>query len=93
MFKRKLIQLTPDERSSSPFAWPFKVIRDLFNSRPSVPEPDFEPLNLSALRGKGIRLPGYSRSALVRLNRTQLTFLVWIFELIVLPLLLLLIFF
>ena len=37
------------------FAWPFKVLGDLFTDRPFVPDSEFKGLDLSALRDEDSR--------------------------------------
>ncbi len=42
-------------KNTSLFAWPFKVLRDMFFSPPSAPEPKFTPFDLKVFRAKNFR--------------------------------------
>jgi hypothetical protein len=74
-----------------PFAWPFKVLRDLFSNPPFVADPEFARIDMDALRGKWSLKDSYppetSRSSVLRIDRAQFVFWVWLLELILLPLL------
>jgi hypothetical protein len=87
MWRRKLIRVTTDPRMQGPFAWPFKVLRDLFRCPPFVADPEFTPFDLDALRSKLTRpLPATRKSALFVVDRARLI-LWWFIGLIVVPLL------
>jgi len=49
------------QKSTSLFAWPFKALRDMFFSPPSVPEPKFTPFDLKVFRSKNFRPPPVKR--------------------------------
>ena len=91
--KRKLVRLTDNPGMQGPFAWPFKVLRDLFAEPPFVADPDFTPFDLDALRRKRARHeaphPAASPLNVLNLDRAKLVLLIWFLELIVLPLLVL----
>jgi hypothetical protein len=78
-----------------PFAWPFKVLRDLFWDPPFVADPEFAPLDMDALRGKwspkSSKSPETPASSVLDMDRAQFIFWVWFLELILLPLLALII--
>ena len=75
-----------------PFAWPFKVLRDLFYNPPFVADPEFTPFDIDALRCKLTRLsPDIPKSAFLAVDRARLIFWVWFIELILAPLLALII--
>lgn len=78
-----------------PFAWPFKVLRDLFIHPPFVADPEFAPLDLDALQGKGTRpashRPEAPASIVLRVDQAKFLFWLWLLELILLPLLALII--
>jgi hypothetical protein len=50
------------------FAYPFKVLRDLFNDPPFASDPEFTPFNLNALRSEASE---GSRTAQPRLARPK----------------------
>jgi hypothetical protein len=78
-----------------PFSSPFKVLRDLFNSPPFVPDPEFAPFDMDALEGKWTRRVSHSSAipspAFLKVDRAKFTFLIWFIELILVPLLALII--
>ena len=87
MWRRKLIRVTTDLRMQGPFAWPFKVLRDLFRSPPFVPDPEFTPFDVDALRSKWTRpSSGTRKSAFFVVDRVRLL-LWWFIGLVVVPLL------
>jgi hypothetical protein len=71
-----------------PFAWPFKVLRDLFRNPPFVAEPEFTPFDIASLRCKLTRSsPDIGTSTFFNVDRARLIFCVWFIELVVAPLL------
>lgn len=87
MLRRKLIRVTADPRVQGPFAWPFKVLRDLFRSPPFVADPEFTPFDMDALRSTLRRpSPRPSKSAFFIVDQARLI-LLWFIGLVVVPLL------
>ena len=74
-----------------PFAWPFKVLYDLFNRPPCVADPEFTPFDRDALQARWARRISHSSTnpapVLLKIDRAKFTFLVWFIELILVPLL------
>jgi hypothetical protein len=91
MLRSKFIRFISDPRMQGPFAWPFKVLHDLFNSPPFVSDPEFTPFDMDALQGKWPRRISHSSTnpapVLLKVDRAKFTFLVWFIELILVPLL------
>jgi hypothetical protein len=52
MFKRGCEKEISERGVRHVFAYPFKVLRDMFTDPPFVPEPEFTSFDLSALRGE-----------------------------------------
>jgi hypothetical protein len=87
MGRRKLIRVTTDPRMQGPFAWPFKVLRDLFSCPPFVADPEFTPFDVGALRSNVNRpSSGTRKSAFFVVDRARLI-LWWFIGLVVVPLL------
>jgi hypothetical protein len=88
MLQRKFIHVTTDPRMQGPFAWPFKVLRDLFRNPPFVADPEFAPFDMDALRSKLTPpSPDTSASAVFNVDSARLIFWVWFVELVVAPIL------
>jgi hypothetical protein len=91
MLTRKFIRFVSDPRMQGPFAWPFKVLHDLFNRPPFVADPEFTPLDIDALQGKWPGRTSHSSAipalSFIKIDRAKFTFLVWFIELILVPLL------
>jgi hypothetical protein len=52
MLSQRFIRVTTDPRMQGPFAWPFKVLHDLFHKPPFVADPEFSSFDIDALRCK-----------------------------------------
>jgi hypothetical protein len=52
MLGRRFIRVTTDPTMQGPFAWPFKVLHDLFSNPPFVADPEFTSFDIEALRCK-----------------------------------------
>jgi hypothetical protein len=86
VFQRKLIRVTTDPRNQGLFAWPFKVLHDLFCNPPFVADPEFTPFEIDAVQAKSAReispAPKTYKLALIDIDRSQLTLFIWLAELI-----------
>ena len=95
MLGRKFIRVTTDPRMQGPFAWPFKVLHDLFRKPPFVADPEFTSFDIDALRGKSTQKNSDSlntpKSSWLNIDSAQLVFLVWFVELILVLLALLIV--
>lgn len=88
MFKRKSIRGAIGPRTPGIFAWPFKVLHDLFRNPPFVADPEFTPFDIDALRSKLTRpLAHTPKSRFLNVGRGRLPFLVWLIVLVVVTLL------
>jgi hypothetical protein len=58
-----------DRKLTDAFAYPFKVLRDIFTNPPSVPEPEFTHLDLNALRDEKT---AHATSKLARATRNRI---------------------
>ena len=54
------------------FAYPFKVLRDIFTDPPFAPEPEFTRFDLNALRDSGASSTVLSRKNLARATRRKI---------------------
>lgn len=89
MLRRKSIRVeTDDPRMQAPFAWPFKVLYDLFHNPPFVADPEFTPFDLDVFRGKSPQ-PSLDarRPTFFYIDSAQLILLVWLIEFAVAPIL------
>jgi hypothetical protein len=68
MLKRGCSKKMSDRRDL--FAYPFKVLRDIFTNPPFMPEPEFTRFDLNALRGK--KTASSNHSKLARANRKRI---------------------
>jgi hypothetical protein len=68
------------------FAWPFKVLSDLFRNSRSVPDPEFVPFKLGALidRTGQIERPPVreGKSRLITIGQPRFVLIVWLIELL-----------
>lgn len=73
------------------FAYPFKVLRDMFTDPPFVPEPEFTSLDLNALRGEDSesRVSRQSKLAQARRERIGIPILLLALVLVVIALIIL----
>jgi hypothetical protein len=86
--QRRFIRVVSDPRMQGPFAWPFKVLRDLFRNPPFVADPEFTPFDIDALRCKCTRpSPDIPKSTFFNIDRARLIFGVWFIGLVVAPIL------
>ena len=46
-----------DPRMQGPFAWPFKVLHDLFSNPPFVADSEFTSFDIDALEVNGLKNP------------------------------------
>jgi hypothetical protein len=67
-----------DPRMQGPFAWPFKVLHDLFSNPPFVADPEFTSFDIDALRCKWTQKSSRSldtpKSIFLNIDSAQLTF-------------------
>ena len=66
MLKKGAYKEMSDSSLRDAFEWPFKVLHDVFTNPPFVPDPEFAPFDLSALRGQDAE---GSRDSLPRCER------------------------
>jgi hypothetical protein len=78
-----------DRRLRDAFAYPFKVLRDVFTNPPSVPEPEFTRFDLNALRDKKTAHASPSKLACATRDRVGIPVLLLVLVLIVLTLIIL----
>ena len=88
MLRRKFIRVETDPRMQGPFAWPFKVLYDLFHNPPFVADPEFTPFDLGVLRSKSPQPSAdIPRPTVFYIDSTRLIFWFWLVELVVAPIL------
>ena len=68
------------------FAYPFKVLRDIFTNPPFVPEPEFTRFDLNALRDENTENSSHSRLARATRDRIRIPVLLLALALILLAL-------
>jgi hypothetical protein len=78
-----------DGKIRDAFAYPFKVLRDIFINPPFVPEPEFTRFNLNALQGEDTPRPSHSQSARATTKRIRIPVLLLALFLILLALIIL----
>ena len=79
MLKKGVYKEMSDSSLRDAFEWPFKVLHDVFKNPAFVPDSEFAPFDLNALRGQDAERSSYSshRSEWVRRSREKLTIPVW----------------
>jgi hypothetical protein len=91
MLPQKFSRVIINPAMQGPFAWPFKVLRDLFINPPFVADPEFTPLDFDALRRNEARKASNSsppsKSTFLNIDESHLIYLVLSIELILAPLL------
>ena len=75
-----------DRKLRDAFAYPFKVLRDIFANPPFVPEPEFTHFDLNALRGENTAHSRHSQLAQTTRDRIRIPVLLLALALIVLAL-------
>jgi hypothetical protein len=78
-----------DRKIRDAFAYPFKVLRDIFTNPPFVPEPEFTRFDLNALQGENAGRPSHSQLARATRKRARIPVLFLALVLIVLALIIL----
>ena len=87
MSRRKPVRVMTGREVHELFAWPFKVLHDLFHNPPSVADPEFTPFDINALRSKLVRPSRNTRkSTFFSVDRARLPFLVWLIVMVVVTL-------
>ena len=69
-------------RARDAFAYPFKVLRDVFTDPASVPDPEFTRFDLNALQDKGSEGSSVSKPRLIRARTEKITISVWLLVLV-----------
>lgn len=67
-----------------PFAWPFKVLHDLFSNKPFVADPEFTPIDIDAFACQYTRKapPSGALNSTLIIDKVQLVFWVWFLQVI-----------
>ena len=64
------------------FAYPFKVLRDVFTNPPSMPDPEFKRFDLHALQDKGSEGSSAAKSRRIRARTEKIRIPVWLLVLV-----------
>jgi len=64
------------------FAYPFKVLRDVFTDPPFVPDPEFTRFHLNALDDEDSKGCGASQPRMVRAKRVKIRIPAWLLVLV-----------